>query len=191
MKKTIFGLTAAGLIATGFGAGAAHASGWTILAGTKPGYTAEPTVSLMLGRMSPGDEFRSATIVGAELSLNCPLLQPPTNRVRQQISFVSYDKGRTEINSLEINPHYVVEVAPGLELGAGPGLGLVMVDTPGGDGTVLGLQFGASAHYHASSPLFIGAEARYQVTTEDRFGSGGPKTDVNNFRFAIKLGYSF
>lgn len=187
MKKTTLALALAGL--TGFG-GHVQANEWTFLTGTKQGYTAEPTISLMLGRMSPGDDFRSSAIAGVELSLNCPLLQPPTNRIRQQVSLTWYDKGRNEITSLEINPHYVVEVAPGLELGAGPGLGLVMVDTATGDGNVLGVQFGASAHYHGNSPLFIGAEARYQLTTESRFG-GGQKTDVNNFRFGIKVGYSF
>ncbi len=181
-------------IAMIFGAtGAAQAQGWTWLAGTKPGYKAEPAVSLMLGRISPGDEFRSSSIVGAELSLNCPTLQPPSNRIRQQFSFTRASRGGVKTYNYEINPHYIVEVSPGFEIGGGPGLGYVTVDTPNGDGSVFGLQFGVSAHYQADrSPLFLGAEARYQFTTEDRFGgAGSPRTDVNNFRFAIKAGYRF
>jgi hypothetical protein len=181
------------VIAVLLGPGAALAAdGWTWLPSTKNGYQAEPTVAVMLGRMSPGDEFRSATIIGAELSMNCFVLQPPVNRIRQQFSFTHYDKGRVDIYNIEANPHYVVEIAPGFEIGGGPGFALVMVDTPGGDGSVLGLQLGASAHYHGNSPLFVGAEARYQITDKDRFGgAGSPRTDVNNFRFVIKVGYSF
>lgn len=191
MKRTTLALITTGLIGSGIGAAQAD-GGWDLPAYNKPGYTVEPTLSLMLGRMSPGDDLRSAAIGGIEFSLNCPTLQPPTNRIRQQFSFTRYDKNDIEINSLEINPHYVVEVAPGLEVGGGPGLGWLMVDTPTGDGNVFALQFGASAHYFAMDPLFFGAEARYQVTTEDRFfGAGSEKTDVNNFRFALKVGYSF
>lgn len=187
------GITLAIAIATATGAGAVQAKGWDFPAYNKPGYTAAPTVSLMLGRMSPGDEFRSSTILGAEFSLNCPTLQPPNNRIRQQFSFTRASRGGVKIHNYEINPHYIVEVSPGFEIGGGPGLGFVTVDTPGGDGSVFGLQFGVSAHYRANnSPLFLGAEARYQMTTEDRFGgAGSARTDVNNFRFAIKAGYRF
>jgi opacity protein-like surface antigen len=168
------------------------ADGWSWLAGLQPGFQAEPTVSVMLGRISPGDAFSSSTVLGAELSLNCPTLQPPTNRIRQQFSFTRSSTGGTKIHNYEINPHYVVEVSPGFEIGGGPGLGYVTVDTPTGDGGVFGLQFGASAHYFANGPLFLGAEARYQITGKDRFGgAGSPRTDVDNFRFAIKAGYSF
>ncbi len=190
MKMTALILAVAGLI--GSASGTAHAGDWTFLAGNKSGYTAKPTVSLMLGRMSPGDDFRSATIFGAELSLDCPLLQPPTNRIRQQISVTSSSSSGVDINNYEINPHYVVVISPGFEIGGGPGLGLVTVDTPTGDGNVLGLQFGASAHYHSNNPLFFGAEMRYQITSEDNFeGAGSSSTNVNNFRFAVKVGYSF
>lgn len=188
MKKQNLVLAGVILLAAG---SAQAADEWNWFAGWQDGYTAEPAVSVMLGQMDPGDNMDSGTISGIEFSLNCPLVQPPSNRIRQQVSFTSYDENGVEITSLEINPHYVVEVSPGLEIGGGPGLGYVMVDSGAGDGSVLALQLGVSAHYTLQSPLFIGAEARYQVTGEDDFGGGGPEDDVNNYRIALKVGYSF
>ena len=185
MDKLILSASAATLLLASTGA---QASGWTWLAGAEEGYKAEPTVSLMLGQMEP-DDGDGDSISGIELSLNCPLVQPPSNRIRQQFSITSFDDDVTEITSIELNPHYVVEVSPGLEVGGGPGLGYVMVETPGADEAVFGLQLGVSAHYHGSGPLFVGAEARYQFTTEADFGAGD--ADVNNTRVAVKLGYSF
>lgn len=186
------GIIASAVAMTLVAGGAQAAPGWTWLAGTKPGYKVEPTVAAMLGRISPGDEFRSSTILGAELSLNCSLLQPPTHRIRQQLSFTRASTGGVKIHNYEINPHYVVQISPGFEIGGGPGLGYVTIDTPTGDGGVFGFQLGASAHYRGTGPLFVGAEMRYQFTGDDRFGgAGSPRTDANNFRFAIKAGYSF
>lgn len=162
---------------------------WTWLAGAQDGYSAQPTISLMAGHMDPGDNMDSDTVSGLELSLNCPLLQPPSNRIRQQLSYSKYEDGGVEIESIEINPHYVVEVSPGLEIGGGPGLGYVMVDKAAGGGNVLALQLGASAHYHGSSPLYLGAEVRYQITGDDNFGAA-TESDVDNYRVLLKLGYS-
>lgn len=187
MKQATMALVGAALLAAG---NAQAADEWTWMAGWKDGYKGEPAISVMLGEMDPGDNMDSDTITGFELSLNCPLLQPPTNRIRQQLSITKYDDKGTEISSMEINPHYVVEVVPGLEIGGGPGLGFLMVDTPTGNGHAFGLQLGFSAHYNLQSPLFIGAELRYQVTTEDDFGAA-TESDVDNSRFALKVGYAF
>lgn len=170
----------------------AHAEGWTFLAGAKDGYKAEPTISLMAGQMSPGTSgVDSGSFTGIELSLNCPLLQPPTNRIRQQVSLTKYDKSSVKITSIELNPHYVVEVSPGLELGGGPGLGYIMVDTPNKNPGFWGLNIGLSAHYTGVGPLFVGAEYRYQVTTKEDFGGGMGKDNLDNSRVDIKVGYSF
>lgn len=112
MKRQI--ITAIVLLAA---SSAQAADQWTWMAGSKEGYTAH-TVSLLAGQMDPGDNMDNDTIGGIELSLNCPLLQPPSNRIRQQLSYTKYDDQGVEIESIEINPHYVVEVQPGLEIGA-------------------------------------------------------------------------
>jgi opacity protein-like surface antigen len=171
---------------------AAHAEGWTFLAGMKPDYKAEPALSLIAGQMSPGTAgLKDGTITGIELSLNCPLLQPPTNRIRQQVSVTQYDESGTKITNIELNPHYVVEVSPGLELGGGPGLGYITTKTSAQDPSFWGLSLGLSAHYTAMGPLFLGAEYRYQVTTKEDFGGSVGKDNLNNGRFDVKVGYSF
>jgi len=160
---------------------------WTWLAGHKEGYVAQPAVSLMVGVQDPDvNGVDSGSVTGIELSLNCPLLQPPTNRIRQQVSYAKFDNDGLELSSFELNPHYVVETSPGLELGFGPGLGYVTAKAGGVDDSTWGAQLGVSAHYTAMGPLFLGAEARYQVTGDFDGGDG-----ADNFRMALKVGYSF
>ncbi len=186
MKRTLTTLAATSLLLAATGAQAAD--GWTFLAGTKEGYVAQPAVSVMFGMLDPDvDGADSDAITGIELSLNCPLLQPPTNRIRQQISYTSYDKDGLEIDSFELNPHYVIETSPGLELGFGPGIGYVSAKSAGFDDSVFAFQLGASAHYTAMGPLFLGAEARYQMTGD----LDGTNDGIDNFRFAVKVGYAF
>lgn len=187
MKRTLTMMLAASTLLSA----SAYAEGWTFLAGGKPGYSAEPALSLMAGQMSPQPSgMKDGTLTGLEFSLNCPLLQPPSNRIRQQLSVTRYDESGVKVTNIELNPHYVVEVSPGLELGGGPGLGYLMADTAARDPGLWGLSIGVSAHYFAMGPLFLGAEYRYQVTTEEDFG-GASKDNLNNGRFAVKVGYSF
>ena len=189
MKKNIVGLLVGSLLLPVV---AQADDGWTFLAGTKDGYTAEPTISLLAGQMAPGTSgVDSGSMSGIELSLNCPLLQPPTNRIRQQASLTQYDKAGIKITNFEINPHYVVEVSPGLEVGGGPGLGYVTTDTANKNPSFWGLNVGLSAHYTAMAPLFIGAEYRYQMTSKEDFGGSAGKDNLDNTRFDIKIGYSF
>lgn len=163
---------------------------WTWLAAGKEGYQAEPAISLLLGQIYPSGNLENDTIGGLELSLNCALLQPPRNRIRQQISFSLAEENGVKITNLEMNPHYLVKVTPGFEIGGGPGLGYVVVDNATGDNGVFALQLGVSMLYEGSSPLYLGAEMRYQFTAKDNFGAA-TKTDMNNFRFAFKVGFSF
>ncbi|HKJ75836.1 MAG TPA: porin family protein [Gammaproteobacteria bacterium] len=169
--------------------GATWAQGWKPLAGADPDYRSEPTVALVGGTQDP--DFRDADsdgIYGIELSFNCPLLQPPTHRIRQQLSLTEYDEDGLELTSLELNPHYVVPVAQGLEIGFGPGLALIDAEAGRDDETLWGLQAGASLHYRVGE-LFAGAEYRYQITSEGDFGNARRgDEDVDNSRFLLKLG---
>jgi len=175
MHKSIVALS----ILLGISSMNTQAEGWEFLAGSKPGYKAEPIASLMFGQMD--FDGSDSSIVGVELSLNCPLLQPPTNRIRQQASITSYDDSGFEIINLEINPHYVVEVAKNLEIGGGPGFGYLYSDDTADR---FAFNLGASIHY-TGLPVFLGAEVRTQFTTEDN------GNDMNNNRMAVKIGYAF
>lgn len=164
----------------------AAADGWEFPGFNASGYQAEPTVAFVGGVMDPDAGFADAgAVYGVELSLNCPLLQPPTNRIRQQASLTRYDEDGVEITSFEINPHYVMPMGENLEFGFGPGVGVMNVDYGSDDNTLLGLQAGASMHYREGA-FFAGAEARYQVTTEERFN--GVKRGVDNARVLLKVG---
>lgn len=168
----------------------ASAADWTFLAGAEPGYKAEPMASVLFGRMSPGRSgIKDGNITGLELSLNCPLLQPPTNRIRQQVSYTQYDESGTKIKNFEINPHYVVEVSPRLELGGGPGLAYITTSGTANNPNFWGLNLGLSAHYRGWGPVFVGAEYRYQFTNKKDFG--GVNDNLNNGRFDVKVGYDF
>lgn len=184
MKKTL-SIAAIGLAVASL-TGTASAEGWDFLPAKGDNYTSEPTLSVIGGSFSPvATGATSSTVIGLELSMNCPLLQPSTNRIRQQASLTQSDESGTTIYSLEINPHYVIKVADNLELGFGPGLGVVSVDTGAVQKTLFGAQVGASAHYRMGV-VFVGAEARYQLTNQQDFGAG--KTDMTNNRLLLKVG---
>ncbi|WP_210397813.1 hypothetical protein [Motiliproteus sediminis] len=164
----------------------ALAEGWSFPALTGDNYRAEPTLALIGGQLDPDVTGADADdLWGLELSLNCPLIQPPSNRIRQQASLTRYDDQGLKITSLEINPHYVVPVSEHMELGFGPGVGIMKVDSNGNDETLLGLQAGVSLHYRRDA-FFFGAEARYQITDKEDFGAG--KVDVDNSRVLLKVG---
>ncbi len=185
MKKRVLAVAVSALMVSA--AASAEGNGWNWFAGLDDDYVMAPTVSLVAGHMSFDDD--SGSIAGIELSFNCPLLQPPTNKIRQQLSVVQYDEPGLEVTSIEINPHYVAEVSPGLFLGGGPGLGYMSVDTAGGDDSVLGIQLGGSVHYSVSDTFFLGGEARYQITQDAEFGNA--KVEMDNWRVALKAGVSF
>jgi len=164
-----------------------------VLPVAKDGYQFEPTVSLMFGTVQPSDsDADSQTIVGAELSFRCFLLQVGDNQLRQQLSLTQWEDGGLTARNLELNAHYQVDVAKDTKVGFGPGLGLILTDLSGSDNpTFLSAQLGASVHYTGLGPVFLGAEWRYQLTTEESFASGFGEDDMNNWRAAVKVGYSF
>lgn len=169
MKKHLIAIAAATTL--GLASQAASAKGWTFLAGVKDGYKAEPTLSV-IGGIS-GNETATNPGYGGEFSLNCPLLQPPTNKIRQQVSYVmtpgDFDSAT---HNIELNPHYVVEVSKGLWIGGGPGLGMSVGTAPNIDAqTAFVAGLGASAHYEMGM-LFVGAESRYMFNFDDSAGNG-------------------
>lgn len=62
---------------------------------------------------------------------------------------------------------------------------MIEVDAGSHDDTLLGIGAGASLHYRQDT-FFAGAEARYQVTTEERFGNRD--RDADNARILLKVG---
>ena len=184
---------AIGLAASIIGMSSTAAAEVVVLPLIKDGYQFEPTASLMLGTVQPSDsDSDSQTIIGAELSFRCLLLQVGDNQLRQQLSFTQWEDNDFTARNLELNAHYQIDVAKATKVGFGPGVGLILTDAPVGDNpTFFSAQLGASVHYSGLGPVFLGAEWRYQLTTEESFSSGSSEDDMNNWRAAVKVGYSF
>lgn len=165
--------------------------GWRLLPDKKGGFKAEPSLSVMVGSLNPSVSGASSdTVVGFELSLNCPLLQPPSNKIRQQISLSTYSHKGLEITTIELNPHYVIETSSGVSVGLGPGIGYLQAETATDKEGMFALQVGASIHYTAMDFMFLGAEARYQWTQDHTFPTQSQR-GADNFRFALKAGVNF
>jgi hypothetical protein len=157
---------------------------------TENNYSLSPSVALV-GGYGKYDELDSGSaLYGIELDIACPLLQLSSNKIKQQISVVHYsEKDKFNSTSIELNPHVMFDVANKLQVGVGPGFGVVFADADGDTDTVFGINIGASANYDITSKMFVGAEARYQWTTDADFGGGDVSLD--NYRTLLKVGYHF
>lgn len=187
MQRTLIASTvAAGLT---LAAGTASAADWFPVADED--YSAAPSVAVMGGSQSfAWDDADSGSVAGIEFALNCPLLAVDSGRIRQQVSLTQYDEDGLETTHLELNPHYLFVDDGNLTVGAGPGFGWVQGDLEnGGDADAFALQAGASVNYDFG-PAFVGAEARYQWTTEADFGNG-VEEDLSNTRVMAKVGVNF
>ncbi len=189
--KSILKTMAAAVVTTIVAVPLAHAGGFEFLPVLHSGYHLEPAVAVVGGWADPDVAGVSGSgIYGVELSIACPLLKTPTNGIRQQISLTRFNHRGLRATSLELNPHYRVEVAPRLDVGVGPALGVIWTDLHGESDTVFGAGLGASADYRLGDHLFAGLEARALWTTEADTGNG-TDTGVNNVRSLVKLGYRF
>jgi len=168
----------------------ANDKGWEILPGTKDGFIFDHSIAVMAGPFQSTTQIGERTTgMGIELSMNCMIIQPPTNRIRQQVSYFMYEDGESEIQTTELNPHYLFEILPKLEIGAGPGVGYIRTRVDGKSANLLAAQFGGSLHYRFKK-LFLGAEARYQVTPKADVGDG-KENGARNARATLKIGYNF
>ena len=187
MKK-IFAMSIAML--TGSIGSNAYAQGWSFLPVLKDDFVAAPALSATAGVGSV--RGTSAAAYGVELAFNCVLLQPPSNLLRQHLSYMFYEEGGFSLHSAEINPHYTIEVAKGVSVGAGPGIGLVYIDADDRNTTLGAAQLGASAYYTGIENMLIGLESRYQFTTTRYYDRDNKRYDnANNWRAALSVGYRF
>ena len=165
--------------------------GWRLFAGMEEGFVHEASLSVLLGAMGPDSKIGDSGFAhGVELSFNCPLIQPPTNKIRQQVSVTSYSDGDSDIKTVQINPHYVIEVMPKLWVGGGPGIGYVRADVNNVTSNMVAAQVGGSISYSIKK-VFLGAEARYQFTQGDEVGGPSYADGASNWQTVIKVGYNF
>ena len=132
-----------------------------------------------------GDDTEWNPVYGAEFSFKCLL----ADNVRQQIQITNYDEDNLKMLQVSLNPHYIFNTGSVVEFGVGPHLGAAKVEIGNEDDIVFTYGVGASAKANLTEHFFIGAEARYEWTTDATFA--GVDDDVNNAKVFGKIGYSF
>ena len=169
----------------------AHANEWEFLPIRGDNYQPDFAIALVGGRsdFDKGTENDDTSTLGAEISLNCPLLKPPHHTIRQQISYVSTDDKGVETNSLELNPHHMFTMNDKLQIGFGPSIGYTQIKTNRGDDSAFTYGLGASLRYNFSQSLFVGGEARYAKSKD--INITGLDDDIDNMRLLAKVGYAF
>ena len=167
-------LTATTLLATSPLQAATGATGNVAFPILESSYQPNLTASLVVGNVT-GTSSSSLAVSGLELALDCPLYQPSSGNIRQQISYTTHSLDGFSVTMIELNPHWMNEVSKGLFLGFGPGLGLATTSS----NSYFEIGVGVSAAYE------LGA---FQLGAEMRQMSAG---DFNNSRSLIKAGYNF
>ena len=168
----------------------AQAGEWEILPVLNDSHKLNTAVAIIGGSMQ-GDESgsESDSFYGLEVSMDCPLIKVPTGKIRQQINLTTYDDGDIAIRQFNLNPHYQIPLSSTLTMGVGPSFGIANVEILDQDDTIFTYGVGTSLRAELTKEIFIGAEARYELTTDaDLFNI---EDDFNNLKFFAKVGYQF
>lgn len=163
---------------------------WRLLAGLEEDFRLDPTMTLNAGQLVPdSDVGEKEYALGIEFSFDCVLIQPKKNKLRQQLSYLRYKDGDSTLQTIQLNPHYLIELLPNFWIGGGPGLAYVRADVNNKKSNMLAGQLGASLHYKYKR-IFLGAETRYQLTQNDDVGKG-KDNGASSWQTLLKLGYNF
>ncbi|WP_018146314.1 MULTISPECIES: outer membrane beta-barrel protein [unclassified Thioalkalivibrio] len=150
----------------------------------------EPSVALLGGVVSPDlSDASSDAAYGVEIGANCQLFQPATGVLRHHFSVSRYSDDPLKMTSAEINSHWMFEPNERLSLGFGPGIGYVRAELDDETNGLWAAQVGGSLKYQLDRQWFLGLEARYQFTENDRFD--GRRADADNMRVMGKVGMQF
>ena len=132
-----------------------------------------------------GDNTDWNPVYGAELSFECLF----SSSVRSQLQYTYYDEDGVKMQQLSANPHYIFNRGDAVEFGFGPHIGVAKVEIANEDDTIFTYGVGASLRSDITDNFFVGAEARYEWTTDATFG--GVDDNLNNAKVFAKLGFSF
>jgi len=145
-----------------------------------------PALALIGGVMrGEGDNNDWKSFYGAEFSFDCLI----SDAIRQQIQITNYDHDGIQMLQANIIPHYMIDIAEGTQIGFGPTFGVAKVDIGSEDDTVFTYGVGASVRQDLGENFFVGAEAKYEWTTDATLG--GVDDDFNNAKVFAKIGYQF
>jgi len=151
------------------------------------GSTGIPMGIALLGgvMLTDEDDAEWNPIYGAEFSFKCLL----SDSVRSQVQFTNYDEDNLKMMQLSLNPHYIFNQGSTVEFGVGPHVGIAQVEVGSEDDIIYTYGAGASVTANLTEHFFLGAEARYEWTTETTFAN--VDTNFNNAKVFGKIGYSF
>lgn len=179
MKKILLAATLATL------SFAASADGWRFAPVlTDKNLKLEPSLAITANRIDPRDGS-GENAYGVDFNFNCGLIQDPNNRIRTHVNYGRVSEDGVKVHAFELSPRYMVPVAQGLSIGAGPSIAAYKVKASGGyDETLWGAGVAAGINYR-SGALFLGADVRYHVT-QNKSGA-----DLDNWTAGVKLGINF
>ena len=146
-----------------------------------------PTAIALIGGVMQmdGDNSDWNSLYGIELSFACLFF----DSVRSQLQITNYDDNGLKMLQVSANPHYLFDLSSSTTFGIGPSLGVAKVDIGNEDDTIFTYGVGASLRTDISEHFFVGAEARYEWTTDAEFS--GIEDNLNNTKVFAKIGYQF
>jgi opacity protein-like surface antigen len=124
-------------------------------------------------------------LYGVEFSFECLF----SSSVRSQMQITNYDEDGIKMLQFSANPHYLFDIAKDTTFGVGPSLGVAQVEINDEDDTIFTYGLGASIRTEITEHFYVGAEARYEWTTDAEFL--GEEDDFNNAKVFAKIGYTF
>lgn len=144
----------------------------------------------LLGGLLQGDAEESEwqNIFGAEIAFECLF----SSDIRSQLQYLYYDVDGTTMQQLSANPHftfYFDDLGDSVEFGAGPHVGVTQIKIGDEDDIIVTYGAGLSIRTDITEHIFIGAEARYEWTTNATLNN--TETSFNNTKVFAKLGYNF
>lgn len=151
------------------------------------GTSSIPMSLALLGGMMKGEGSNTdwKGFYGVELAFECLL----SESTRSQLQLTNYDHDGLQMLQLSANPHYIFNRGDTVEFGFGPHIGVARVEIANESDTVLTYGVGASVRTDITNNFFVGAEARYEWTTDATFG--GVDDNLNNAKVFAKIGYTF
>jgi len=143
----------------------------------------------LIGGMFNGDGDNASweKMFGAELAFECLF----SSDARSQLQYMYYDIDGVKMHQLSANPHFMFLIDgfdETVEFGVGPHVGVARVEVANENDMILTYGAGASIRSSFDNHLFVGAEARYEWTTDSKFEG---KENLDNAKVFAKIGYSF
>ena len=147
------------------------------------------TIGLLGGILQgEGENDEWENMFGAEFAFECLF----SSNVRSQVQYTYYDVDGLTMQQISTNPHFVFyfeNFGESVEFGVGPHLGITQIEKGNDDDIVFTYGIGTSVRMDIANNIFVGAEVRYEWTTDATLGNKDESYD--NAKVFAKIGYTF